>query len=103
MAHMQNAYDNYDWDIAQYCLEQCADAVTKISSYATREVQPSPEPLPVASMSVSGDMPTVGTSAFVEQPFALSDFFDPSAFDLSLEALWDTPTGISIPNNQSYW
>jgi hypothetical protein len=37
--HIQDAHDNYDWDIAEYCLERCADPVRKISEYATREQQ----------------------------------------------------------------
>lgn len=36
---IQDAHDNYDWDIAEYTLERCSEPVRKISEYATREQQ----------------------------------------------------------------
>jgi hypothetical protein len=107
MDHIQQAYDNYDWDIAGYCLERCSSAVTKISSYAARDHQrqPSPEPLEVhpVAVPVSGDMaPYGGITAppGLEAPnLELSDFFDPNAFDFSWDALWDTTTGTTTGMN----
>jgi hypothetical protein len=111
MAHIQHAYENYDWDIASYCLERCSDAVTKISSYATRERESSPPPAlrpePAAQISnnnnnnigqVTGDITANGTmtTAFDDPAFPLSDFLNPNEFDFSWEALWDTPSGINF-------
>lgn len=95
MTHIQHAYDNYDWDIATYCLERCAHAVTRISSLATRESQSSPEPTAIPNIPVSIDYAASGTS-YDDSSFALSEYFDPNAFDLSWEALWDTPSGLNF-------
>jgi hypothetical protein len=39
IAHIQFARDNYDWDIAIYCLERCADPVSRIAALNAREPQ----------------------------------------------------------------
>jgi hypothetical protein len=90
ISHIQHAYDNYDWDIALYCLERCADPVAKISSLSARESQPPPDTEPPGP-SVSGDAQNNST-IFDDSSFMISDVLDPNAFDFSWEALWDTPS-----------
>lgn len=102
MDHIQHAFDNYDWDIAGYCLERCQSAVTKISSYAMRDHRPSPPPpavVHIPQVPVSGDIPQMGMAPVApmdDQQFELSDFFDPNLVDFSWEALWDTTTGVNF-------
>ncbi|PSN64733.1 C6 transcription factor-like protein [Corynespora cassiicola Philippines] len=92
IAHIQYAYDNYDWDIANYCLERCSDSVSKISALVARESQPAEAEIPTVSVSRS-EIPT--SAGFDEQSFLLSDILDPNAFDFPWEALWDTPSGMT--------
>ena len=103
IAHMQHARDNYEWDIAIYALERCAEPVSRIASLNAREpVQPSvPE---VASVNGSGNMILNGSGSANEVPtlpafddanFLLADILDPNAFDFSWDALWDTPSGMT--------
>ncbi|KAF2274011.1 C6 transcription factor-like protein [Westerdykella ornata] len=102
MAHIQHAHDDYDWDIAKYCLERCKDAVAKISSYATRDaqtqqqLQPAQHQLQHQHMLEMDPIQHDGAGGFEEPSFLLSDFFDPAAFDFSWEALWDTPSGMNF-------
>ncbi|KAH7115280.1 fungal-specific transcription factor domain-containing protein [Dendryphion nanum] len=35
--HIQHAHDNFDWDIARYCLERCSDPVAKMAALVRRE------------------------------------------------------------------
>ncbi|KAF2195042.1 C6 transcription factor-like protein [Zopfia rhizophila CBS 207.26] len=92
IAHIQFASDNYDWDIANYCLERISGPVSKIASLAARESQPPPEP---AVLSVTENGGGGSMSVFDEPLFLLSDLLDTTAFDFSWEALWDTPAGMS--------
>ncbi|KAH7350296.1 fungal-specific transcription factor domain-containing protein [Pyrenochaeta sp. MPI-SDFR-AT-0127] len=97
IAHIQNARDNYDWDIAIYCLERCADPVSRIASLNAREPpQPSESEFKVTSMIANGNgaemqpIPNLDDTSFL-----LSDILDPNAFDFSWDALWDTPSGMT--------
>lgn len=92
MGHIQHAHENYDWDIANYCLERCSDPIAKIASFVAREMQP-PESHEPPEFNASGDIQTAVPS-FDDPSFLLSDLLDPN-FDLSWEALWDTPSGMT--------
>ncbi|ORX94418.1 C6 transcription factor-like protein [Clohesyomyces aquaticus] len=92
ITHIQSARDEHDWDIASYCLERCADPITKISSLLAQESHPQPEALPNASETSGSQIGTI----FDDSSLLLSDFLDPTAFDFSWEALWDTPS--TLPN-----
>jgi hypothetical protein len=98
IAHIQFARDNYDWDLATFCLERCADPVSRIASLNFREPAP-PSETEMTSMAppnghgTTVEVPPVPT--FEESNFLLSDILDPNAFDFSWEALWDTPSGMS--------
>lgn len=98
IAHIQFARDNYDWDLAIYCLERCAEPVSRIASLNSRE------PAPPSETEVTSVAPANGHGSGVEIPpvptfddtnFLLSDILDPNAFDFSWEALWDTPSGMT--------
>ncbi|KAF2108411.1 C6 transcription factor-like protein [Lophiotrema nucula] len=90
IAHIQHARDNYDWDIANYCIERCSDSISKIASLAAREPQAPPEAevRPVETTDDSLQLPSLEDPSFL-----LSDILDPNAFDFFL---WDTPSG--MPN-----
>jgi hypothetical protein len=94
MAHIQHAYENYDWDIANYCLERCLHPVSKISSYIARESQPPPIPAEEPNIDIVGDTQP-STVNFDDPNFLLSDLLDPNAYDFSWEALWDTPSAMA--------
>ncbi|KAF1832417.1 hypothetical protein BDW02DRAFT_649158 [Decorospora gaudefroyi] len=101
IAHIQHARDNYDWDLAIYCLERCADPVSKIASLNARELPSlSSQPLDTADLSSLVSNGHAGTEAqplpnFDDATFLLSDILDPNAFDFSWDALWDTPSGMT--------
>ncbi|KAF2876624.1 C6 transcription factor-like protein [Massariosphaeria phaeospora] len=86
ITHIQFAHDNYDWDIAHFCLERCAGAVATISALATRSTE-SAEPL----LSMNGADISTGL-AFDDTSFLVPDMLDINNFDFSWEALWDTPS-----------
>ncbi|KAH3919821.1 hypothetical protein HBH56_019230 [Parastagonospora nodorum] len=102
IAHMQHARDNYDWDIAIYALERCAEPVQRIASLNAREL-PQPSEIELANMNGSiipngaGAMepPTTLPPNFDDTTFLLSDILDPNAFDFSWDALWDTPSAMT--------
>jgi hypothetical protein len=91
LAHIQHAYDNYDWDIALYCLERCSDSVKALTAREA-ELQPALDAV-VSEPSISGDS-QLNMTAF-DDTSLLSDIFDPNAFDFSWEALWDTPAAMT--------
>ena len=101
IAHIQFARDNYDWDLAIYCLERCAEPVSRIASLNARE----PAPLSETGAEIMSAVPSAnGHGTGIEVPpvptfddtnFLLSDILDPNAFDFSWEALWDTPSGMT--------
>lgn len=93
ISHIQFAYDNYDWDIASYCLERCRDSVAKISSWAVPESQPVAD-AETSDPSVSGDAPN-NSAVFDDSSLLLSDILDPNVFDFSWAALWDTPSAMT--------
>jgi hypothetical protein len=95
IAHIQHARDNYDWDLANYVLERCADPVSKIASLNAREVpQPSEtEPTSIVANGNGSEVPVMPN--FDDASFLLSDILDPNAFDFSWDALWDTPSGMT--------
>jgi hypothetical protein len=99
IAHIQYARDNYDWDIAIYCLERCADPVSRIASLNAREPPP-PSETEVTSLVGNGNAGGTGAEiqpvpGFDDSNFLLADVLDPNAFDFSWEALWDTPSGMT--------
>jgi hypothetical protein len=112
IAHMQFARDNYDWDIAIYALERCAEPVSRIAALNARE-QPAPPSSEITNGSTtvngSGNTNANGNGngvATMEPPailpnwntddtFLLADILDPNAFDFSWDALWDTPSGMT--------
>ena len=95
IAHIQHARDNYDWDLANYVLERCADPVSKIASLNARELpQPSEtEPTSIVANGNGSEVPVMPN--FDDASFLLSDILDPNAFDFSWDALWDTPSGMT--------
>ncbi|RMZ72059.1 c6 transcription factor [Pyrenophora seminiperda CCB06] len=97
IAHIKHARDNYEWDIANYCLERCADSVSKIASLNAREVPPQPHEAELANViansSNGNEMQPMPN--FDDASFLLSDILDPNAFDFSWDALWDTPSGMT--------
>jgi hypothetical protein len=108
IAHMQFARDNYDWDIAIYALERCAEPVSKIASLNAREAPQVASDLDLMNLNGNGSAGAngaVGVSGAMEAPalppnfddttFLLSDILDPNAFDFSWDALWDTPSGMT--------
>lgn len=103
IAHIQYARDNYDWDIALYCIERCADPVSRIASLnnasAAREAptaQPSESEHHLTSVVANGNGSDVQSMpGFDDTTFLLSDILDPNAFDFSWDALWDTPSGMT--------
>ncbi|RAR11950.1 C6 transcription factor-like protein [Stemphylium lycopersici] len=95
IAHIQHARDNYDWDIANYCLERCADPVSKIASLNAREA-PQPSETEYTSVVANGNGGEIqAIPNFDDASFLLSDILDPNAFDFSWDALWDTPSGMT--------
>jgi hypothetical protein len=102
IAHMQHARDNYDWDIAIYALERCAEPVSRIASLNAREA---PQPLEteqtITNMNGNGAVRGNVNEAPMLPPniddtnFLLADILDPNAFDFSWDALWDTPSGMT--------
>jgi hypothetical protein len=102
ITHIQHARDNYDWDIAIYALERCAEPVSRIASLNAREA-PQPSEVEIANMSGNGNMmsgamdppPTTLPANFDDTTFLLSDILDPNAFDFSWDALWDTPSAMT--------
>jgi hypothetical protein len=113
LEHIQNAHDNYDWDIAKYCLERCSGPVAEVAALAKKEkelqLQQRAHVPPEAveerglgngemgvDMQVSGaGEGSAALTGFEDPAFLLSDFLDPNAFDFSWEALWDTPSGVA--------
>jgi hypothetical protein len=100
IAHIQHARDNYEWDIAIYALERCAEPVERIASLNTRREPASPSvvEVPVASgAAVANGMVSemAALPAFEDTNFLLSDILGPSEFDFSWDALWDTPSGMT--------
>ncbi|KAF1949256.1 C6 transcription factor-like protein [Byssothecium circinans] len=87
MEHIRHARDDYDWDIANYCLERCSDSVSKVASLtAAPQAEEPPD--------VYGGT-NAGNDTLDDDPsLLLSDLLDPNAFDFSWEALWDTPSGM---------
>jgi hypothetical protein len=97
VAHMQFARDNYDWDIAIYALERCAEPVERIAALNAREV-PAPVETEVPVVNGHGHVSAgndLGIPTFDESSFLLADILDPNAFDFSWDALWDTPSGMT--------
>ncbi|KAH8724390.1 C6 transcription factor-like protein [Phaeosphaeriaceae sp. PMI808] len=101
IAHMQYARDNYDWDIAIYVLERCAEPVSKIASLNAREVPHQLTESEISNLNGTVGMTNGGTGdvaalpGFDDTSFLLSDMLDPNAFDFSWDALWDTPSGMT--------
>ncbi len=112
IAHIAHARDTYEWDIANYVLERCADSVSTIASLnrepaaaAAAAAQLSDPEAGTTLVVQNGDPndPNAGAGAAVAQPplnfddanFLLSDILDPNAFDFSWDALWDTPSGMT--------
>jgi hypothetical protein len=95
MTHIQHAHDNYDWDIAGYCLERCSDTISKVAAFAAQASQLAPEAIEIPRVSLRAEDYTAGT-VLDDSSSLLSDILDPNAFDFSWEGLWDTPTG--MPN-----
>ncbi|KAF1916401.1 C6 transcription factor-like protein [Ampelomyces quisqualis] len=108
IAHMQFARDNYDWDIAIYALERCAEPVSKIASLNAREAPQVASEIDLmnsngngggsahGAVAVSGAMEAAALPpTFDDTTFLLSDILDPNAFDFSWDALWDTPSGMT--------
>ncbi|KAF2848289.1 C6 transcription factor-like protein [Plenodomus tracheiphilus IPT5] len=95
IAHIQYARDNYDWDIAIYCLERCADPVSRIASLNAREPPP-PSETELTSVVANGHGSELQPIPNLDDTnFLLSDILDPNAFDFSWDALWDTPSGMT--------
>ncbi|KAF2134463.1 C6 transcription factor-like protein [Dothidotthia symphoricarpi CBS 119687] len=94
MTHIQYARDNFDWDIANYCLERCSDPVSKIVALNARELQPT-ELEPSAVIPNRSGMDVQPLQSIDDTTFLLSDILDPNAFDFSWDALWDTPSGMT--------
>jgi hypothetical protein len=95
IAHILHARDNYDWDIAIYVLERCADPVSRLASLVVREPPQLFETEPV-NLSTNGNTNDVlALPSFDDTNFLLSDILDPNAFDFSWDALWDTPSGMT--------
>ncbi|KAF1848196.1 C6 transcription factor-like protein [Cucurbitaria berberidis CBS 394.84] len=95
IAHIQYAHDNYDWDLALYCLERCADPVSRIASLNSRE-PPQPSETELTSVVANGNgVDLQSIPALDDATFLLSDILDPNAFDFSWDALWDTPSGMT--------
>ncbi|KAF2269075.1 C6 transcription factor-like protein [Lojkania enalia] len=93
MAHIQSARDDYDWDIANLCLERCSSSVSKMASLADQEP---PAPTELVESTVTTIDESVPAPALDDPSFLLSDMLDANQFDFSWEALWDTPSG--LPN-----
>lgn len=94
IAHIQHARDNYDWDIAIYCLERCADPVSRIVALNAKELQPSE--LEHTGMNANGHGVDVQPLPSMDDTtFLLADMLDHNAFDFSWDALWDTPSGMT--------
>ncbi|OAL44902.1 C6 transcription factor-like protein [Pyrenochaeta sp. DS3sAY3a] len=111
IAHIQHALANYDWDIAIYCLERCADPVSRIASLNNareapqqqqqqqQQQQPSSEVEFSGATVQNGAPPASGDVGALpgleDATFLLSDILDPNVFDFSWDALWDTPSGMT--------
>ena len=93
IAHLQHARDNYEWDLAIYCLERCADSVASIASLNCRE--PQLTEAEAASVVPNGGSDVQAFPNLDDTTFLLSDILDPNAFDFSWDALWDTPSGMT--------
>jgi hypothetical protein len=99
---MQHARDNYDWDIAIYVLERCAEPVSRIASLNAREApQPLEKEQTITNLNGNGAVRGNMNEAPMLPPniddtnFLLADILDPNAFDFSWDALWDTPSGMT--------
>lgn len=91
VSHIQFARENYDWDIADYCLERCAGPITKIATLATADV-----PTQADTPSVHENGETHANFNYEDQPYFLSELLDSSTnLDFSWDALWDTPSVMS--------
>ncbi|KAL5114406.1 hypothetical protein ACEQ8H_007717 [Pleosporales sp. CAS-2024a] len=97
VAHIQFARDNYDWDIAIYALERCAEPVQRIASLNAREAPEMEVATVVQNAGGAMEPPPVTTlpANFDDTTFLLSDVLDPNAFDFSWDALWDTPSAMT--------
>lgn len=108
IAHIQFARDNYDWDIAIYALERCAEPVSRIAALNAREGHDladvasvngngiaNPSATGASGQGGSMDAPPL-PSGFDDTAFLLSDILDPNAFDFSWDALWDTPSAMNF-------
>jgi hypothetical protein len=114
IAHMQHARDNYEWDIAIYALERCAEPVSKIASLNAREVPPPAEIETAAAVNGSANEVQSMPGFDDANNFLLSDILDPNMLDFSWyvcvlevlrvdellltadrDALWDTPSGMT--------
>jgi hypothetical protein len=95
IVHIQHARDNHDWDLANYCLERCADPVSKIASLNAREVPQPSEMVPTGLFANGNGIEVPVMPNFDDASFLLSDILDPNAFDFSWDALWDTPSGMT--------
>ncbi|KAL6707867.1 hypothetical protein ACN47E_003767 [Coniothyrium glycines] len=95
IAHFQRARDNYDWDIANYCLERCADPVLRIASLNAREPPPLSESEPLGVIAKGDAVEMQQVPNLDDATFLLSDILDQNAFDFSWDALWDTPSGMT--------
>ena len=63
IAHIQFARDNYDWDIAIYCLERCADPVSRIAALNAREPQQLAPPLLVPASETAASTGSAAATA----------------------------------------
>jgi len=100
VAHMRHARDAYEWDIAIYALERCAEPVAKIAALSKREgAQGVDVDLEggigtgngVGSGVGSGSVQDVSTMAgFDDANFLLSDLLDPNMLDFSWYVLIET-------------
>ncbi|KAF2813280.1 uncharacterized protein BDZ99DRAFT_382177 [Mytilinidion resinicola] len=95
MAYIQHARDDYDWDIADVCLERCSGPIIKMASLTTQEAQTASGS--AISTSIEAGLEDAQLNALdAGSSLLFSDLLDPAAFDFPLEALWDTPSGLPI-------
>jgi hypothetical protein len=91
LSHIRFARDNFDWDIADYCIERCAGPIAKIATLAVGDL-----PAQADTPSVHENGEAHANFNYEEQPYFLSELLDSSTnFDFSWEALWDTPSVMS--------
>lgn len=98
---LQEASEDYEWDLAEFCLQRCSDAITKVARAPTPAGRGSQQPTDADALS--GAEPTgqdIGDVDVATQSFEPADLFFPvESLDYPWENLWDTlegPSTISI-------